>query len=827
MPPHAEGPHTIRVEAGSSAGAATPVTLPFRADRQRPRISLSAPAEGATLFNKVQISGVIEETYPSALVSDAWTLTIQGPDGYQLVVKPGDPRASNDKHKVEYSWLLTGLKAGEYTLALDSTDMTGHVGYTVRRKVYVYNNAPEITITAPTGGQMVNKANMPKLTITGKVKTEDKDTAVTVFVDGVGQTVNVTKVADGLDFTCDWDVTDNVEANRVVLVKAETTTHLKAELTRNFRHDCKAPRLTLENPGSPKSGVVNLNGTVEDLFLQTPVAAAWMLEITGPDGKTRGIKPGDTGTDGSTQNVVKYAWDTTKTADGTYSLQLKATDKGANPAATTSIMVEVYNTTPTVKITSPTQGQVIHRVDTSGGTSASETMDITGTVAGIQASGTVVTVYVGGTEVKPVTVNWGQNPATFKATWTIPDGTELTHTVRAEARNSTGKTHSDSLNFDTDRMKPRVAITQPSDTYVGTTFNVAATVEDMHYVPDGQQTANGPSTVKVEVGDEPVTVEKPDWKLTGKVWAFTGEVVTGKGSANKRVRVTLLGKDAGVNSQTITRETATIMVTPEVKLTLVSGGYVADDNGDQVRTNVVSDPLAQTPHPDAGKTLYVKGADITLLGSMQYHSSATLKDSKHRDETVANPGTGPQTANWTHTEVGLHTLTLTAMNLKGLTSEPARLNVVLDRKEPSLAIVSPVAGFVAPPGSVLTLIFEAKNESGGADQWAPLKKVSLNVDAPAVTVAGLPAWGESYSLMKAVTNPDLSSPNGAATVTSLGGNAINGYRIVWQLPILPTYKGRPVYRVGQNYTITLSGLEDIVKNASTTSPSVTFRVGIN
>ena len=65
-----------------------------------------------------------------------------------------------------------------------------------------------------------------------------------------------------------------------------------------------------------------------------------------------------TWTTGGTQT---YEWDTTMYIDGPYSLRVIVYDKAGN-SKPTEIMVTVDNTSPNVKITSPTSGALIEKV---------------------------------------------------------------------------------------------------------------------------------------------------------------------------------------------------------------------------------------------------------------------------------------------------------------------------------------------------------------------------------------------------------------------------------------------------------------------------------
>ena len=195
----------------------------------------------------------------------------------------------------------------------------------------------------------------------------------------------------------------------------------------------------------------------------------------------------------------------------------------------------------------------------------------------------------------------------------------------------------------------------------------------------------------------------------------------------------------------------------------------------------------------------------------------------------------PFTYSLSRTTEGLYQYVLIAADVVNKSATPALLNVVLDRKNPTLTINLPSTQQVQTysPGDILVLDFVVAKPSG----LAPIKRIQRGVNAPfcnlqitALNAASNPVGsGVSYTLLDALNHPTLQDTritndanqnvpsSGAAVVT---GDAFGQYHVRWQIRLFSQN-----YSAGVAYRISLNNLQDVTTNAVTGTTSVRFQIG--
>lgn len=127
----------------------------------------------------------------------------------------------------------------------------------------------------------------------------------------------------------------------------------------------------------------------------------------------------------STSGYYEYSWDTTAVADGTYTIDARATDSSGNTTNAAQVSITVDNTQPSVAIDSPASGAVV-KGDVEIVASAS---DATSGVAGVEWR------VVGVTSFAPMTL---ETDGKWHATWdstTVADGS---YSIEVRATDNAG-----------------------------------------------------------------------------------------------------------------------------------------------------------------------------------------------------------------------------------------------------------------------------------------------------------------------------------------------------------------------------------------------------
>ncbi len=267
---------------------------------------------------------------------------------------------------------------------------------------------------------------------------------------------NTTGVADGL-----YDLRVAVTSN------AGTTTN--SALVANRRVDNTAPSASMDDPGSPLSGIVPLTSTASDVSGSGLDTATFQYSYQGTGPWTT------IGTDSSAPFGLD--WDTNAGLDGRYNLRVIVTDVAGNSTTSSTVTNrKVQNLPPFIDITSP--GNYINAASPSPFTITVTTEALQFGVDHVEffrctdasvncSTGTFASIGVDFTD--PYTGSWAQASE--------PEGNRALNALVVDGDGGTG---ADVFNVIIDRTAPTGSITAPgSGAYIGgTTVAVASDSAD-------------------------------------------------------------------------------------------------------------------------------------------------------------------------------------------------------------------------------------------------------------------------------------------------------------------------------------------------------------
>lgn len=288
-------------------------------DTTAPTVDITAPANGATVMGNVTVTIQAQDDTAVARVE----LFANGNLATTLTAAP-----------YTYTWDVSGLAAGQYSLRAVAYDAAGNTAADDDTTVTVQSavmdtQAPTVQITAPADQAMVTGQVALQATAT-----DDFGVSVVEFlVDGVsvGQ-------ASAAPYTVTWDASTVADGAHVIAAQARDAAGNQGEamvtvtVTGGAPADTTPPTITITSPedGATVSGVIRINAEGMD---DTRVAATVLL-IDG-ERKGTGIFP-----------PYSFIWDTNLVETGTHAVTVSGIDPAGNAGAAT-IIVEVERA-PTV-----------------------------------------------------------------------------------------------------------------------------------------------------------------------------------------------------------------------------------------------------------------------------------------------------------------------------------------------------------------------------------------------------------------------------------------------------------------------------------------------
>ncbi|AKJ03805.1 subtilisin family serine protease [Archangium gephyra] len=189
-------------DAAGNVGISPPVVVTVVTELTPPAVSLTAPANGATLGGTVTLSA--DATDASSSVSKVEFLV----DGTLLGTDTSWPYS--------FSWNTLTVASGSHTLTARATDSQGNVATSTPLGVTVDNAAPAVTLTSPASGATLNGV----ISLQAEASDDVGVTRVEFLWDGglVGSDTTA-------PFGVDWDSTTQADGSHVLTARAYDATN--------------------------------------------------------------------------------------------------------------------------------------------------------------------------------------------------------------------------------------------------------------------------------------------------------------------------------------------------------------------------------------------------------------------------------------------------------------------------------------------------------------------------------------------------------------------------------------------------------------------------
>jgi YVTN family beta-propeller protein len=312
----ANGAHTVKAVASDAAGntaTSTRTVTVANPDITAPSVSLTGPANGATVSGTVSLSAAASDNV--------------GVAGVKFLVDGAPVGVEDTTSPYGVSWNTTLVSNGTHTLTAVARDAAGNATTSSARTVTVANpdiTAPSVSLAAPNGGAPVSGTVSLNAAASDNVGVAN----VKFYVD------NTVLVTDSTSpYSASWNTTAVVSGAHTVKAVASDAAGNTATSTVNVTVDNTKPTVTLAAPnnGAPVSGTVTLSATASD---NAGVAGVQFMV----DGTALGAE--DSG------SPYSASWNTTTVTNGTHTLAAVARDTAGN-TTTSTVTVTVTNQAPT------------------------------------------------------------------------------------------------------------------------------------------------------------------------------------------------------------------------------------------------------------------------------------------------------------------------------------------------------------------------------------------------------------------------------------------------------------------------------------------------
>ncbi|KGK28798.1 hypothetical protein EL45_18925, partial [Cellulophaga sp. E6(2014)] len=598
-------------------------------DNTTPTIDITTPIEGDDIINATE-DGDVTISGTTTDVENGQTVTVTFNDGTNPVVTTTATVTGNAWTATDAD--ISGLDNGNITVTADVTDVALNPA-TDTETIVLDNTLPTIDITTPIEGDgIVNATEDGDVTISGTTTdVEDGQTVTVTFDDGTNPVVTTTATVTGNAWTAtDADISGLDNGNITVTADVTDVALNPANDNEIITLDNTLPTIDITTPiegdgivNATEDGDVTISGTTTD------VEDGQTVTVTFDDGTNPVVT--------TTATVTGNAWTATDADisgldNGNITVTADVTDFGGNPASDTETIV-LDNTTPTIDITTPIEGDGI--------VNATEDGDVTisGTTTDVEDRQTVT-----------VTFNDGTNPVvTTTATvtgnaWTATDvdisGLDNGNiTVTADVTDVALNPATDTETIILDNTTPTIDITTPieGDGIVNATedgdVTISGTTTD---VEDGQ-------TVTITFNDGTNPVVTTTATVTGNAWTATDADISGLDNGN--ITVTADVTDVALNPATDTETIVLDNTLPTIDITtpIEGDGIVnASEDGDVTISGTTTDvedgqtvtvtfndgtnPVVTTTATVTGNTWTATDADISGLDNGNITVTADVTD---------------------------------------------------------------------------------------------------------------------------------------------------------------------------------------------------------
>ncbi|MHB8998847.1 MAG: Ig-like domain-containing protein [Thermoanaerobaculia bacterium] len=280
------------------------------ADTTPPSATITAPASGATVSGAVPIT--VSATDDTGVTSV--TIFVDGTAAATLSAAPW-----------QWSWDTTALVNGTHAIGATAYDAAGNAGAATSISVTVDNDLtpPVVSVTSPASGASVSGT----VSVAASASDASGIASVVFLLDGAAQFTDTTA-----PYAWSWDTVTASNGTHTLEARA-TDSHgnaaTSAAVSVTVNNDVTPPFVSLTAPasGATVAGTVDVTASATDA--SGVASVAFLLN----------------GALQSTDTTAPYAWswNTASVADGSYTLEARATDVNGNAATSTAVAVNVDN----------------------------------------------------------------------------------------------------------------------------------------------------------------------------------------------------------------------------------------------------------------------------------------------------------------------------------------------------------------------------------------------------------------------------------------------------------------------------------------------------
>ncbi len=278
-------------------------------DTKAPSVSMTAPADGATVSGTVTLSATASDN--------------RGVAGVQFLIDEValGPEATSEPYAM--SWDSTTASSGSHTLSARARDAAGNVATSAPVSVAVDNMPPTISMTAPVNGATVSGITTVSATASDNIAV----VGVQFLLDGVALGAEDTTAP----FSISWDSATASSGSHTLSAQARDAAGnvtTSASTMVSVTSDNAAPTISMTAPvnGTTVSGTVTLSATASD-----------NIGVVGVQFLLDGVA---LGTEDRTA-PYSISWNTQKVSAGKHVLSARARDAAGNQTTSAGIAVTV------------------------------------------------------------------------------------------------------------------------------------------------------------------------------------------------------------------------------------------------------------------------------------------------------------------------------------------------------------------------------------------------------------------------------------------------------------------------------------------------------
>ena len=406
-----------------------------QSDTTPPMVSMTAPADGATVSGTVTVSATASDDV--------------GVVGVQFLLDDSALGAENTTEPYAISWDSTTTSSGPHTLSARARDAAGNlttsatVSVTVGTILPTDTTAPTVSMTAPADGAAVSG-----MVSVSAAASDNMGVVGVQFLldDGALGTEDTTE-----PYAISWDSTTAGSDPHTFSARArDAAGNLTTSAIVTITIDNTAPTVSMTTPanGATVSGTVTVSATASDN--KGVVSAQFLL-----DGVPLGTE--------DTTAPYAISWDSTTASSGPHTLSARARDAAGNLTTSATVSVTSDNTAPTVSVTAPANGATV-----TGMVTVSATASDNRGVAGVQFL------------LDGVPLGSEDTTAPYSISWDSATASSGSHALSARARDAAGNlTTSATVSVTLDTTAPTVSMTAPANgANVSGLVTVSATASD-------------------------------------------------------------------------------------------------------------------------------------------------------------------------------------------------------------------------------------------------------------------------------------------------------------------------------------------------------------